>query len=204
MSITTLQLIYTKGIRKMNSDKVDFEKLIDPAPNEGVEVSEVSDVSEACNNYLDCESRILETEKKLKELKEELEQHNNTVVTLMESRGVQEIKLTNGDAVSYKPFYSASITKANQEAAFKWLRDNGHGDLIKNAVSVNFGKGEDEKAVELIGNLEGQGMYPDQKMKVEPSTLRAFVSSEIEAGRDVPIDTFSIYMGNKVKIRKGK
>ena len=63
MSITTLQLIYTKGIRKMNSDKVDFEKLIDPTPNEGVEVSEVSDVSEACNNYLDCESRILETEK---------------------------------------------------------------------------------------------------------------------------------------------
>ena len=47
-------------------------------------------------------------------------------------------------------------------------------------------------------------MYPDQKMKVEPSTLRAFVSSEIEAGRDVPIDTFSIYVGNKVKIRKGK
>ena len=204
MNITTLQLIYTKGIRKMNSDKVDFEKLIDPTPDQGVEVSEVSDVSEACNNYLDCESRILETEHKLKELKAELEQHNNTVVTLMESRGVQEIKLTNGDAVSYKPFYSASITKANQEAAFKWLRDNGHGDLIKNAVSVNFGKGEDEKAVELIGNLEGQGMYPDQKMKVEPSTLRAFVSSEIEAGRDVPIDTFSIYMGNKVKIRKGK
>ena len=188
----------------MNSDKVDFEKLIDPTPGQGVDVSEVSDVSEACNNYLDCESRILETEHKLKELKAELEQHNNTVVTLMESRGVQEIKLTNGDAVSYKPFYSASITKANQEKAFQWLRDNGHGDLIKNAVSVNFGKGEDEKAVELIGNLEGQGMYPDQKMKVEPSTLRAFVSSEIEAGRDVPIDTFSIYMGNKVKIRKGK
>ena len=188
----------------MSSDKVDFEKLIDPTPGLGVDVSEVSDVSEACNNYLDCESRILEAEKKLKDLKEELEQHNNTVVTLMESRGIQEIKLTNGDAVSYKPFYSASITKANQEAAFKWLRDNGHGDLIKNAVSVNFGKGEDEKAVELIGNLEGQGMYPDQKMEVHPSTLRAFVSSEIEAGRDVPIDTFSIYMGNKVKIRKGK
>ena len=51
----------------MNSDKVDFEKLIDPTPGQGVEVSEVSDVSEACNNYLDCESRILETEHKLKE-----------------------------------------------------------------------------------------------------------------------------------------
>ena len=63
MNTTTLQLIYMKGIRKMNSDKVDFEKLI---PGQGVDVSEVSDVSEACNNYLDCESRILETEKKLK------------------------------------------------------------------------------------------------------------------------------------------
>tara|TARA_R100000005_G_scaffold95267_2_gene76108 strand:+ start:1278 stop:1844 length:567 start_codon:yes stop_codon:yes gene_type:complete len=188
----------------MNNDKVDFTKFIDPSTDTSVNVSEVSDISEACNNYLDCESRILETEQKLKDLKAELDQHNNTVVMLMEQRGVSEIKLTNGESVSYKPFYSASITKANQEEAFKWLRDNGHGDLIKNAVSVNFGKGEDDKAVELIGNLESQGMYPDQKMKVEPSTLRAFVGSEIEAGRDVPMDTFSIFIGNKVKIRKGK
>ena len=48
----------------MNSDKVDFEKFIRSKPGDGVEVSEVSDVSEACNNYLDCESRILETEHK--------------------------------------------------------------------------------------------------------------------------------------------
>ena len=122
----------------------------------------------------------------------------------MESRGVQEIKLKNGDAVSYKPFYAANISKDRQEEAFNWLRDNGHGELIKNTVSVQFGKGQDEVATDLIFNLEQQGMYPDQKQKVEPMTLKAFVAEQLGKGNALPMETFGVYVGNKVKIKKGK
>ena len=35
--------------------------------------------------------------------------------------------------------------------AYEWLRDQGLGDIIKNNVFVTFGKGEDNKAKQLIG-----------------------------------------------------
>ena len=32
------------------------------------------------------------------------------------------------DAISYKPFYKASITKDNETEAFAWLEKNNHSD----------------------------------------------------------------------------
>ena len=45
-----------------------------------------------------------------------------------------------GSSVEVKPFYSARIPASKSEEAFDWLRENGHGDLIKNQVSLEFGK----------------------------------------------------------------
>ena len=42
-----------------------------------------------------------------------------------------------------------TYTEANKEAAFNWLRNNGLGDIIKNEISVSFGRNEDNKAASL-------------------------------------------------------
>jgi len=34
--------------------------------------------------------------------------------------------------------------------------------------------------------------------------LNAFVGEQINKGTDLPTDIFNVYMGNKVKIKKGK
>ena len=40
-----------------------------------------------------------------------------------------------------KPFVSQqALAKTRQEEAHTWLNNNGHGDLIKNIISVNTGK----------------------------------------------------------------
>ena len=36
---------------------------------------------------------------------------------------------------------------------YQWLRDQGLGDIIKNNVSVTFGKGEDDKAEQSLIDL---------------------------------------------------
>ena len=56
---------------------------------------------------------------------------------------ISTLKLADGSAVEVKPIYGASIPKDKQEGAFKWLRDNGLGDLIKNQIIVAFGRNED-------------------------------------------------------------
>jgi hypothetical protein len=98
---------------------------------------------------------------------------------------------------------SANISKDRSAGAHEWLRDNGFGDLIKNTVSVNFGKGEDDKAGELIKGLEDSGYNVDQKEAVHPSTLKAFCKEQIEKGSEIPTDLFGIFIGQKTTIKKG-
>ena len=184
------------------TEKVDFTNFL-PEENK-VEISEVKDVSEASNRYLQIESEILSLENDIKRKKSELQQMNDSIVQMMEQRGVKEIKLTSGEAISYKPFYKASITKDNETECFGWLEKNNHGELIKNIVSVRFGKGDNDQASKLVEDLEQNGLAPDQKRKVEPMTLNAFVGEHINKGTDLPTDIFNVYMGNKVKIKKGK
>ena len=83
----------------------------------------------------------------------------------MENVVLKKSNFLMGDAVSFKEFYKGSITKDNEAEAFKWLEDNGHGDLIKNIVSIRFGKGENESAEKLISSLEQDGLYPDQNAR---------------------------------------
>tara|TARA_R100001591_G_scaffold29685_2_gene40622 strand:+ start:2212 stop:2787 length:576 start_codon:yes stop_codon:yes gene_type:complete len=190
-----------KGI--IMTEKVDFTNYLEEK-QDTVDIAEVEDISEVANAYLKVESEILNLENDTKNKKKELQQINDRIVELMEKRGVKEIKLLNGDAVSFKEFYRGSITKDNEAEAFKWLEDNGHGDLIKNIVSIRFGKGENDTAEKLINSLEQDGLYPDQKRKVEPMTLNAFIGDQITNGKQVPMELLSVFTGNKVKIKKGK
>ena len=48
--------------------------------------------------------------------------------------GLSSLKLADGSAVEVKPYYAASISTKNREAAYSWLRENGLGDIIKNNV----------------------------------------------------------------------
>ena len=186
------------------TEKVDFTNYLPEEEKKSVDISEVKDVSEASNRFLKIESDIFALEDQVKRKKAELMQMNDSIVQLMESRGVKEIKLTNGDAVSYKEFYKGSISRDKEAEAFGWLEENGHGDLIKNIVSVRFGKGENESASRLIDDLEQNGLVPDQKRKVEPMTLNAFLGEQIKTGKDVPTERFGVFMGFKVKIKRGK
>ena len=67
---------------------------------------------------------------------------------MMAEMGLSHLKLMDGSSVDVKPNYSATITVANREKAFNWLRQNGLGDIIKNEISVSFGR--NEKTRQLI------------------------------------------------------
>ena len=176
----------------LRRDKSDFE------------VSEVDPISKACQDYLKFENEINDLELLLKAKKESLRQHNEHIVQLMEERGVTSIKMRDGQSVDIKPFYTGSITKEKQEEAFQWLRDNGYDDLIKNQVVIKFGRAEDEKADKLFADLANQGLDTDRSVKVEPMTLKGFIREMMESGKELPMETFGVFVGHKINIKKGK
>ena len=148
---------------------------------------------------------IEKTEKDLKQKKKNLEHLSGEVIpTMMSEMGLSHLKLMDGSSVDVKPNYSATITIANREAAFNWLRNNGLGDIIKNEISVSFGRNEDNKAADYAALAQERGYQPTQKLKVEPMTLKALVRERIEAGKEMPTELFNIFVGNKTTIKRNK
>ena len=146
---------------------------------------------------------IEKTEESLKEQKKQKDHVSMEVIpTLMSEMGLAELKLVDGSVVTVKPNYSASITVANREAAFNWLRNNGLGDIIKNEISVSFGRNEDNKAADYASLAQERGFQPTQKLKVEPMTLKALVRERIEAGKEMPTEIFNVFVGNKTTIKR--
>jgi len=146
---------------------------------------------------------IDQNEEYLKQRKKDLEQLSGEAIpTMLTEMGLTYLKLADGSSVEVKTNYSATITQANKEAAFNWLRENGLGDIIKNELTVSFGRNEDNKAAEYAELAKGHGYQPTQKLKVEPMTLKALVRERIEAGKPVPTEIFSVFIGNKTTIKR--
>ena len=141
----------------------------------------------------------------IKEKKKQIQHISGEVIpTMMSEMGLAELKLHDGSHLKVSTTYRATITEANKEAAFNWLRNNGLGDIIKNEISVSFGRNEDNKAADYAELAKGQGFQPTQKMKVEPMTLKALVRERIEAGKEMPTEIFGVYSENKTTIKRNK
>ena len=149
------------------------------------------------------EDQLVAKEEELKELKRKVELVSGEVIpTMMQEMNISTLKLADGTSVEVKPVYGASIPIAKKEQAYNWLRENGLGDLIKNEVTVAFGRNEDNKAIAYANLAQGQGYQPVQKLKVEPMTLKALVRERIESGQDMPSDLFNVFAGNRTKITR--
>jgi Asp-tRNA(Asn)/Glu-tRNA(Gln) amidotransferase B subunit len=177
---------------------MDLEKL---SSSIDVDSSKVKDISVACTRLLDVQKQIADIENQLKTIQEqELKLSEQIIPNLMQEMGISLLKLADGSSVEVKPYYAAKIPTDKTTEAFQWLRDNGHGDLIKNNITVTFGRSEDDRAKELIDLVQQKGHSYKQAEKVEPMTLKAFVREQIQNGRMVPSDIFGIYVANKTKI----
>ena len=149
------------------------------------------------------EDQLKIMEDALKTKKKEIDRVSGEVIpTMLSEMGLSQLKLADGSSVDVKPFYSATISAQNKDKAYSWLRTNGLGDIIKNDISVSFGRNEDNKAAKYAELAKSNGYQPTQKLKVEPMTLKALVRERIEAGKEMPTELFNIFVGNKTTIKR--
>jgi len=181
-------------------NNIDFEKdqteVLDRTEN-------IKSLANQVKSLKELEDELKADEESLKNKKKEIERISGEVIpTMLSEMGLSSLKLADGSAVDVKPYYTANISIINREAAYGWLRSNGLGDIIKNDITVSFGRNEDNKAAQYANLARGQGFQPTQKLKVEPMTLKALVRERIEAGKTMPMDIFNVFVGNRTKITR--
>tara|TARA_R110002153_G_scaffold3204_4_gene15552 strand:- start:5204 stop:5770 length:567 start_codon:yes stop_codon:yes gene_type:complete len=187
---------------------VEFKDIWEDDAAPSVDISLTNDnlkeVSYWAQEQLKLEEKVRDKEESLadskKALKDIIEQK---LPDAMRECNLSEIKLADGSKITVQQFYSARIGKEREAEAFAWLKQNGHEDIIKNVISVQFGRGEDESASDVSEKLISQGYSPTNKRWVEPMTLKAFAREQVENGKDLPFDIFNVFVWLKTKITKG-
>jgi len=149
------------------------------------------------------EVETLDKELKLRK-KDLLKLTDEELPSAMQELGLSSFSLDDGSTVNVTPTYGASILVANRPLAYDWLRDNGYDDIIKNVVSCEFGRGEDDRASDFKAFASKQGFPADQTESVHSGTLKAFVRERVEAGDDFPMELFGAYIGQRAIIKGAK
>jgi hypothetical protein len=152
---------------------------------------------------------IADTQEEISKLKEQLQKKEDyerklsreVLPSLFSEVGLSELKLSDGRKIKVSEYYTATPLKENRAKVYTWLRDNGFGDLVKNQVTCSFGRNEEEKASGLLSHLNDKGYQSTQREWVEPSTLRAFVREQYEAGKELPMDLLGAFIGHKTTIK---
>ena len=164
---------------------------------------ELASISGLAQQLLVVQKDIEEKKLELKELESQFRQiSESSLPEALQSANLSEIVLSDGTKLSVSPFYKGHISEKNRPAALDWLMQNGHGGLIKNEISLKFGRDEDERAQDTIASLQQRGLSPSVKQGVHAQTLNAFVKEQLTNGKDLPSEIFGIYVGSRAKIER--
>ena len=181
-------------------NNINFEK---DRVDSVTQINSTKTLSDEVIKLRNLEDQVKASEEHTRTLKEKARELSQIVIPqMMKEMNITKLKLKDGASIEVSNFYSARIIPEKQEAAFNWLRSNGLGDIIKNDVTVTFGRGEDNKAMAYATLAKGQGYEPVQKIGVHPQTLKAVVRERTESGQDLPADLFNTFVGNQTKITK--
>ena len=166
---------------------------------------EVTTIAQECVRLKTKEDELVSLEEQVKNKKEEIDEISSRIIPeLLAEQGLSAIKLADGSNVSVKKEFRCTLPKdeVKREAAYKWLRDQGLGDIIKNNIFVTFGKGEDDKAKQLLNLAAENGFDPQQKSDAAWNTLTALFQERVESGLDMPSDIFNTWIKDKTKITR--
>lgn len=132
----------------------------------------------------------------------------------MAAIGLQSIELKTGEKIEVKREVAVAITEKNSAAAYEWLRSTNNDSIIRQVVTVSFGKGDDKRAEEAVALLSEAEFDLMRNVSIHAATLKAFVKEclkvELESGAEypeekkLPRELFGVYEFDKaiVKVKK--
>lgn len=200
---------------KLDPQTIDLEEMIRDGERQTEHQAARFDLADLIKKGEELEQLQREAEALSKQLSDKNSLINRleteTLPDMLKALGMRSLTLDSGGEISLFDIIGVSITDDNREPAHEWLREHGHGDIIKNNLTLSFGKGEDAYALKITDDLlrmrsEGLVKFGDliQKEAVHPQTLKAFAKDRLTSGKEFPGELFKLYTGQAVKFKQPK
>lgn len=179
----------------------DYSAFVSVGHNQPEE--ELTKITKLAEKQLQCEKNIAQIEDKLVAAKQEWSDiAEKQLPEIMDRLGLTEFRTKSGIRVEVDEKVRCSLSKENKPKAHDWLEKNGYGGIIKSAVVVGFSRNEIKEANELISELKSRKRIAVLERKVEPATLTAFVKTQLEEGKNIPVDIFGVFRQRSSKIEQ--
>jgi len=170
------------------------------APSQ-VEITNPEKLTDEIKTLQDIQQEIDNYKARIKDLEDSESYFSEVVIPdLMLSMNLKTMKLKDGSDIEIDNKFFASALAAKRAEAYHWLRENGLGNIVKNEITVRFGKDEDNKAMQYATLARGQGYEPEQKVSVHAGTLRVALGDLHARGGQIPSEYFSTFAGYRTKI----
>ncbi len=142
------------------------------------------------------EQWVVLLEKKLKATKIDLRRiSENALPEAMDEADVQEFVLKSGEKIAIKDNMYASLAKKNHPEIATWLREVEAESLIVHEVGVKFGRGKDNVAGALAGELlEEWGDLAYDRTTIHTGSVKALCKELMQDGREIPMELLGISM----------
>ena len=155
----------------------------------------------------DMTQRILQLRVEIEERQSQLDELvKHTLPEFLHTIGLSSMTLPNGTKVELKTTIKASIPKDYRDDAFRWLDENGHGDIIKHDIVLSFGRDKMQQAQRAADLLRDE--FPNipltDEASVHSGTLTALVKEQLGAGVDLPMDILGVMVIHGVEIKAPK
>lgn len=171
-----------KTLRQLNTQLMDTHKQFEKALRGGA-----ISAARAFVVLRKLKDRMEETEKLFKMIFERAAKE--MLPNVFEQEGVTNVPLSEGFRVTTSSTLYANILKENRDAAIKWLKDNGLGDIVAEALDVS--SMDDKKRKLLEKWLKRNGVENFVVRSVNVSTLSAVARTMLEQeARELPEPIF--------------
>jgi hypothetical protein len=176
-----------------------------------LDLSDLDEIVAPTDEQLSMVSRLadqqLALERDIEQLEAELKEKKNTYVKVsqvdlpdaMAAINMSSFKLANGASIDIKKGVDASIKVNDKPMAYSWLREHGHGAIIKNEFKVPFGAGEDALAEKLDNFLQTLDHEYNSSVSIHTQTLRAWARAQLEEGNEIP-EVIKVYEYSVAKV----
>jgi hypothetical protein len=127
-----------------------------------------------------------------------------TLPELMREAGQEKLRTSDGYDLELTETLRASVPAANMAEAIAWLTDHNQAAIVKRAMTLKFGRDENDKAQRALSLILEAGFTPEDKQSIHPQTLAAVIRELLAEGVDVPLPLLGAYVQPSVKLKEAK
>lgn len=170
---------------------------------EGPSDDKIASISRLAQEYIKAEGEVDRLEKQLKAAKSRFDNIRDKLLPeAMDNAQTKGFTLQDGRKLSLGEEMTCSVPAKRKAEILKKLREDGHGDLISNVLTVEIDKGKDNKAAALEDEAKKLGFTPEREESVNTGTLKALLKKRVEDGEDVDLSFFGAHLVRRAKIKQ--